>query len=460
MLALAAFLVSAAFEPIGLWFSAVLGYALFLRRLRSAGSPVWSSLFFGFLVNAIVLHWSSKYVGALPWILLSLLQAIFYAPVGWVFKKTQSLRWAIFTILICEELRARFPFGGFSWTRIAFSQVDSPLTPLVSYGGVLLLSFATLLLALLFTHIRIRNTLIAFFVVLVSGFIPSNAKGAESLSLIAIQGNTPSVGLEFNSRAKAVFDLHRDATQRLVKSNYDAIIWPENAIDIDPRNYPEVATDIEQLTKELQTPLIAGVVLQENGHPANASMLYGVDGQVETTYIKRYLTPFGEYMPLRGLAEIISPFAKSVNDFKPGDNFVAHTVSGKQISPIICYEIINDGLVREGALNTGAFIVQTNSATFANTAESAQQLAITRIRAIEHSREILSVSTVGISAFIDNNGVVKAQTAENVSTSLSGELGISSHRTWSDRLGGVAPLLTLLFSLFFAARRSSRKFAP
>jgi apolipoprotein N-acyltransferase len=58
------------------------------------------------------------------------------------------------------------------------------------------------------------------------------------------------------------------------------------------------------------------------------------------------------------------------------------------------------------AKRSEALIVQTNSATFANTAQSAQQLAITRIRAVEHSRYVLSVSTIGISAFIDNNGRV------------------------------------------------------
>ena len=119
-------------------------------------------------------------------------------------------------------------------------------------------------------------------------------------------------------------------------------------------------------------------------------------------------------------------------------------------APIICYEIINDGLVRESANRSGAIIAQTNSATFANTPESAQQLAITRIRAVEHSREILSVSTVGISAFIDNNGAVISRTPENLSTSISGDLKISSHQTLSDRLGGVAPLLVLLVSLIFA----------
>jgi apolipoprotein N-acyltransferase len=252
--------------------------------------------------------------------------------------------------------------------------------------------------------------------------------------------------------------LHRDVTRDLVQPGYDAIIWPENAIDIDPRSYPDVEQDIRSLVKDLETPLIAGVVLSENGAPANASILYGVDGAVKSTYIKQYLTPFGEYMPLRKVAEFISPYAALVNDFRPGTEFVSHEINGEKIAPIICYEIINDGLVREAASKSSALLVQTNSATFANTAQSKQQLAITRLRAIEHSREILSVSTIGISAFIDNNGAMKRQSKENVSTSITGGLSLSQHRTISDRLGGVAPLLTLLAS-FLLALAGTRRFA-
>ena len=450
ILLISAVLVSAAFEPIGIWYLALFGYALFFRGLSKSSRPVLASFIFGLILNGIVLHWSSKYVGALPWLLLALLQAAFYLPVGWVYRKTRSLRWVLVTFLICEELRARFPFGGFAWTRIAFSQVESPLLPLVSIGGVLLLSFATLLSALAIARLKLRAIVFVAASFLIVAFLPNNPSSTEDISLIAIQGNTPSVGLEFNSRAKAVFYLHRDTTRDVVKQKYDAVIWPENAIDIDPRNYPEVLADIKTLVKEIDTSLIAGVVLTEQGSPANASVMYDVTGEVKSTYIKRYLTPFGEYMPLRKIAEFVSPYAKSVNDFKPGKDFVSHEIGGYQVAPIICYEIINDGLVRESANRTGALIVQTNSATFANTAESGQQLAITRIRAVEHAREILSVSTVGISAFIDNNGQVKSQTPENISTSISGDLKVSNNQTLADRLGGVAPLLVLFASLILA----------
>jgi len=113
---------------------------------------------------------------------------------------------------------------------------------------------------------------------------------------------------------------------------------------------------------------------------------------------------------------------------------VTHQVTGAQLGPIICYELIIDSLVRDMANSSAAFIVQTNSATFANTAESAQQLAITRIRAVEHSRAILSVSTVGISAFIDNNGRVLSQTAENEKAYFVGDLSLNTNQTFIDRL--------------------------
>jgi apolipoprotein N-acyltransferase len=269
---------------------------------------------------------------------------------------------------------------------------------------------------------------------LLTFLLPSNPQGSGSVNLLAIQGNTPEVGLEFNSRAKAVFNLHRDATKEFATSSYDAIIWPENAIDIDPRSNSEVAADIKALTKSLGAPLIAGVVQKTIGSPQNVSIMYGKDGNEASVYIKRGLTPFGEYMPLRSLAELVSPMAKTVTDFVPGDDLVTHRISGFNLGPVICYEIIKDNLVRDMARNSQALIVQTNSATFANTSESAQQLAITRIRAVEHSREILSVSTVGISAFIDNNGRVLSQTPENQKAFLTGRLTMNNHKTLIDRL--------------------------
>lgn len=429
----AAILASAAFEPIGIWFLAPIGFALFFRKLISTRRPIIESFVFGFLLNAIVLYWTGKYVGALPWLLLSSLQALFYVPVGLVQRRFKNIWLSAFVLLIMEEFRARFPFGGFGWTRIAFSQVDSPALPIVALGGVIALSAFTVAMAILLTRLNLKNSIPIAALVLTVLAIPDNPRGSGSIQLLAIQGNTPEVGLGFNSRAQAVFDLHVDATREFARGDFDAIVWPENAIDIDPTLYPEVASEITSLVRDFEAPLIAGVVAQSKDGPQNASILYSKDGVSQSVYVKRGLTPFGEYIPLRSIAEVISPYAKNVVDFIPGDRRVIHKIQGKRIGPIICYEIIDDDLVRDMAKNSDALIVQTNSATFANTAQSKQQLAITRIRAVEHSRYILSVSTIGISAFIDNNGRVINKTSENRKSSLLGKLLLSDYVTPIDR---------------------------
>ena len=458
MIALSAFLASAAFAPIGIWYLGVVGYSLFFRKISKSHRQLWHAFVFGFIYNAIVLHWSGKFVGAVPWLLLSFLQALFYLPVGAIAKRWGSIWLTIGALLLMEEIRSIFPFGGFGWTRIAFSQIESPASAILPYGGVLALSALSLLLASLISKIRIGNLAKLTLIIIGLALIPGNPQGSGSVRLLAIQGNTPSVGLEFNSRAQAVFNLHRDATYKYATGSYDAIIWPENAVDIDPSLYPSVAADIEKLTSDKQAPLIAGVVLKRDGSPVNASVMYNSDSGAVSTYIKRGLTPFGEYMPLRGLAEVISPFAATVVDFKPGNELVTHEVAGAALGPIICYEIINDRLVAEMSLNSDALIVQTNSATFAGTAESRQQLAITRIRALENSRSILSVSTIGISAFIGANGEVTEATPEDIQASITGDLGLNNHVTFANKWGNLVKylLLTFIFILGFRGLRNRR----
>jgi apolipoprotein N-acyltransferase len=133
-------------------------------------------------------------------------------------------------------------------------------------------------------------------------------------------------------------------------------------------------------------------------------------------------------------------------------------VNGFNLAPVICYELLSDSLVQKAARKSQALIAQTNSATFANTAESSQQLQITRLRALENAREIVSVSTIGISAHLDINGEIISQTPENVSATLTGELRSNSSRTIANDLGGFAPVLVILISilipLFFHRMRS------
>ena len=447
--AFSGFLFAFSFEPIGLWFLAPVSYALFLRICQKGANLYRNAFLFGFISSVITLWWAGKYVGLIPLFFLALLHGLFYLPLGFLGRYTTNIFWFIPALLAIEELRSYFPFGGFSWMRIAFSQASAPYASVISLGGALLLSAWVLAISSMLASFRKVMAFPLLLVLFLPLLINNTHSSQEKLSFIGIQGNTPSVGLTFNDRAEAVFNLHLSQTSKVATEAADVIIWPENAIDVDPFANERVNDSIESLTSTLKTPLIAGAITRQSGQLENVSLMYNESGEVVSYYSKQYLTPFGEYMPLRPIARLVSPYVDDVVDFSVGERVENHVVNGLSLAPVICYELLSDSLVRDSAKNSDALIAQTNSATFANTSESAQQLNITRLRALENAREIVSVSTIGISAHIGINGEIINRTQENVAAQLSGDLQSNSARTLAGYLGGFAPGLVLIISIFF-----------
>jgi apolipoprotein N-acyltransferase len=132
---------------------------------------------------------------------------------------------------------------------------------------------------------------------------------------------------------------------------------------------------------------------------------------------------------------------------------VFFTVKEAVIGPVICFELVDDELLHKAAVSSNILAVQTNSATFGMSAESAQQLEMTRVRAIEHGRNIVSVSTTGYSAVIDFKGKVLQKTSMGTADSIRAEVGLIDGRTPRDAAGDWA-LVGVLFGLFLIARRA------
>jgi apolipoprotein N-acyltransferase len=215
-------------------------------------------------------------------------------------------------------------------------------------------------------------------------------------------------------------------------------------VDIDPLRDPIVNNDLRNLVDASNIPMVLGAVLENERSFSNASILWQPKIGPTSIYRKMHLTPFGEYIPLRTLAEHISTYAKGVTDFLPGDVHVIHSVAGAKIAPIICYELIDDSLGRQLSASSNLLLVQTNSATFGTTSESRQQLGIARIRAIEHQRYLVSVSTTGISAIVDPKGRVRQQTHLGEIGALQAFVELLDRRSFSDRYGGQGEILLMV----------------
>jgi len=445
--ALSGALLSAAYEPVGKWWVAPIAIAVHMYALSLTNRKVLTTFIFASTLNLIVLHWSSTFVGSVPWIILAVGMSLFYLPLALVNRWGMSSYPLIFIIL--EEVRNRFPFGGFGWVRIAYTQADAPFSKIAAIGGTSGLSALAVLLGLIFYYGAMRKfsfiTLAPFLLLL----IPINLSVSAATNVLMIQGSVPQLGLDFNSRAKAVFYNHFERTQvELAKdSKVDFVLWPENSVDVDPFTNE----DVKQALDSIDKPLIIGAVLGKGNKFLNTSILWG--GELPPIYIKQHLTPFGEYIPLRSLASLISPYTDRVTDFEPGQSQVLFTIKDAVIAPIICFELVDDQLLHEAARSSNIFAVQTNSATFGMSAESAQQLSITRVRAIEHGRNIVSVSTTGYSAVINHQGKVLQQTSMGTADTIRAEVELLKGQTPRDRAGDWA-LIGTLFVLLVVARRA------
>jgi apolipoprotein N-acyltransferase len=450
-------LLSFAFEPIGFWFAAPLAIALLIYTISKSEKFFISIALFAFTFNAAGLIWSNKYVGIAPWLALVVLQTVFYLPLALLKRAGEYWYFYLpFAFLALEELRARAPFGGFGWLRIGYSQADAPYVRLASLGGVSLLTLATLLLGVAAYLLAQRGSgltlpMIAITLTLSGIFIFPNNSPRQTFQVLAVQGSVPKLGLDFNDRATEVFYRHLMQTQKSLQSGKkpDLIIWPENSVDVDPFINPKIATALTSLTNESNIPVLIGAVLRSQGELQNASVLWEPGQGATSRYIKRHLTPFGEVMPLRSALTFFSDLPNQVADFSAGNQAVIHTVGQAKIAPVICFELIDDHLIQSSAKASNLFAVQTNSATFANTAESAQQLSITRIRSIEHARYSVSVSTVGISAIIDTNGVILKSSKENIATSINSTVALNATTTIYDRVGQFVWVLVMLLGVGF-----------
>jgi apolipoprotein N-acyltransferase len=445
--ALSGGLLSAAYEPVGKWWVAPIAIAVHMYALSLTQRKVLSVFIFAATLNLIVLHWSSTFVGSVPWLILALGLAVFYLPLSLVSRWGMSSYPLIYILL--EEVRNRFPFGGFGWVRIAYTQADAPYSKIAAIGGASALSALTVLLGLILFHaVNKKWSKIAVLPFLFL-FIPINVSAFATTNVLMIQGNVPQMGLDFNSRAKAVFNNHFERTQSELKanSNVDFVLWPENSVDVDPFQNK----DVKQALDSIQKPLIIGAIVEKGDSILNTSILWG--GELPPTYVKQHLTPFGEYIPLRSLASAISPYTDRVKDFESGNGQVFFSVKEAVIAPVICFELVDDELLHKAAVSSNILAVQTNSATFGMSAESAQQLEMTRVRAIEHGRNIVSVSTTGYSAIIDSKGKVLQKTSMGTADSIRAEVGLINGTTPRDAAGDWA-LVGVLFGLFLIARRA------
>lgn len=434
--------LSFAHAPDDLWWllpPAVAGLTLACTG-ATAGRAALIGLSGGLAYFLSLLDWL-RVIGVDAWIGLSLLQALFWVGLGVGLALVARLPgwplWAAGVWVLVEALRAVVPWGGFPWGRLAHALVDSPLVGFVHLGGVSVLSavaaaIGTLLAGVVLAAadrdgVRAGTAVVLVLLAFVAGAVlravvePPTVSGQATVAVV--QGNVPRAGLDFAGQREAVLTNHVEATRALADdvaagraTQPDLVLWPENSSDIDPFADASVSARISEVVAEVAAPTLVGALVgtDDGTQVENTAIVWDpVDGPGDT-YVKRHPVPFGEYIPGRELlAPLIGRLDRVPRDMRAGTEPGVLQVGPMTAGVVICFEIAYDAEVHDTVSGGGqAIVVQTNNATYGRTGQPDQQFAISRLRAIEHGRDVVVASTSGISGIVRADGTVVEQTEE------------------------------------------------
>jgi apolipoprotein N-acyltransferase len=167
-----------------------------------------------------------------------------------------------------------------------------------------------------------------------------------------------------------------------------------------------------------------------------------------------------EYVPLRGLLEGLgAPVDQVRTDAVPGTTpAVIELPDGTTIGVVISWEVFFGGRAREGVEHGATFIVNpTNGASYTGTVVQTQQVASSRLRAVETGRWVVQAAPTGFSAFVSPSGDVYQRTGISEQAVITRELDLRSGRTWYVSLGDgpwiIAVLVVFLVAAWFGGGR-------
>jgi apolipoprotein N-acyltransferase len=399
---------------------------------------------FGIGVNwlhiSINLFGGINLIGALAvtWVLVAFL-ALYPALTGYLSRRLfRNAPPSVFLLLVVpalwvltEWLRG-WLFTGFPWLDLGYSQTDTLLGGLAPLAGVYAVSTATILtataLVAMFCVTARGKALVALLIVAIwsgawlAGRQDWTADEGRHINVALIQGAVPQ-SLKWDPAIRRTsMQLYADLTRPYLGA--DLIIWPETAI---PALYHQVQgylDDMASLAAEHGSSLLVGIPVWDAGSGRYYNSLVVLNGGKRAFYHKKHLVPFGEYMPfadtLRGLLQFLHI---PMSNFSPGPDVPPLLVAGGiHLGVSICYEDTFGEEVIEALPDAEVLVNVSNDAWFGDSAAPHQHLQMARMRALETGRYMLRATNTGVSALIDEKGVVLRTTPQFRPEVVSGRI--------------------------------------
>ncbi len=429
----AGLLITAGLPPWGWWPLTIAGLALWYQLLNQSSARRFGC---SLIVGAAWLVPSTLWMADLTlvgWPIAVITFTVMIALVGWVTPSDRHAASFCAALTLVELLRWSWPFGGVPIATLAMVGVSTPLAPAATILGslvlVTLMALSGTILAGLVQRRRPKALAVAVLVILpLAGLLPwLNTSEAGTIRVAVVQGGGPQ-----NTRAdvcqnRPVFERHMTASA-LINEPVDLVLWPEDVVHpsrsasaapnaltrcAEPLLSREEATErIASLARDLQAVVVTGWFEPTPDRSANLNyvQLTNAEGGLGDTYHKVQLVPFGEFLPFRNFVERFSDEAPST-DVRAGSTLALLDSDLGKLGVAISWEVFFDHRARDAIGNGGAVLLNpTNGSSYWLTIVQSQQIASSRLRAIETDRWVLQAAPTGFSAVVNPAGEVVART--------------------------------------------------
>lgn len=448
-------------------------------RFGDAGARFLYGWMFGVALHLVGAFWMFE-LGALPWVVLALIQGlgfgVFGVVAGWAFARLQRLggsapmmRALMFAALwtLFEGARSAGKLA-FPWFNLSSAMVPVlPAMQIVEITAQWGLTFCIVLTtAVLIECFRARRDVrkqIALFLaaplipILLCGYgIAALSQTKQAMtqmpkrSVGIVQGNpqrrnyeTPEDFYNYvvNLYVGLTRQAHADARRQNMTLSF--IAWPEEAMPQMLGN-PFVFAGVAGVSREIGVPLIVGSHEYDRENRSYNAAIH-LDGyEKRARYDKQRLVPLGEFFPLRFLLDwAYQQYPGTKQDFTEGTlpgYFQFGTLkaeNGALVGLLICYEDVFPYVARHRVAEDGAqaLVILTSDETFGRTAGPAQHWEQAAIRAIETRRYVVRAATSGESQIIAPTGEVQQRLPLGVSGALVGDIALNDDVTPAARFG-------------------------
>lgn len=235
----------------------------------------------------------------------------------------------------------------------------------------------------------------------------------------------------------------------------DYLILPETIVPeflLNNKNF------IFNLTDTLESSIIFGTPRWKDRSKGleyyNSAVLIDRHGELLGYHDKKYLVPFGEYLPFRKYLYFLfenTGFLES--EYTPGQTTFPMEVFGTAI----CFESTLPYQLRQQTKNGAKILlVVTNDAWFKQTSVLEQHLSFGVLRAVENNRWLIQAANTGISAVIDNHGKILKKTEIDQEAWLEAEVQTLTEKTPYTNFGELIIYLAIIYLLLVFYRTLSQ----